>query len=178
MYLIALMFALAVPTSNPQAQRAPSADVEKHIQEVIKELPPDSLLRHALQEGARGNGLHYAWIDELRKQGIKRVVVGVDITFDRHGHPKQMSLGRTEYFTQYDPGGVPVSDTDLLNAIRASGLEKQLDDLALQEAAHGHWFEIPRPRPNPFVGGTRIVFLDDEWLPGVPTMYTLFRPEK
>jgi hypothetical protein len=177
MNVLSLILALVLSTSGLQAGQEPSA-VDIHIQQVIEQLPSESLLRAQLLDGARGNGVRFSWMDELRKRGIKRVLVGVDITFDRHGHPKQMSLGRTEYFTQYDFGGTPSLDTELLNAIRVSGLEKQLDALAMQKAAHGHWVDVPRPRPNPFVGGTQIEFLDDEWLPVLPTIYTLFRPGK
>jgi ethanolamine utilization microcompartment shell protein EutL len=59
--------------------------VEKHIQQIMKELPSESLLRGLLLQGARGNGVHYAWMDELSKHGIKRVVVGVDTTLGAIG---------------------------------------------------------------------------------------------
>jgi hypothetical protein len=174
---LAIVLAIGVPWGNPQMAQTTSVRAEEHIQKIIKDLPPDSSLRRALAEGARGNGVHHAWMDEMREKGVKRVLVGVDITFDRRGRPKQMKVSSTQYFSNYE-GADQISDPDQLNAIRASGLEKQLYDLALQEAAHGYWHDVLRPKPNPFVGGTQIQFLDDEWLPGLPTIYTLFRPGK
>jgi hypothetical protein len=79
-----------------------------------------------------------------------------------------MSVNRTEYFTQYE-GGAAISDNARLDAIRASGLEKELNNLALEKARHGFWFDLPRPKPHPFVGGTHVEFLDDEWIPSAWT---------
>ncbi len=75
-----------------------------------------------------------------------------------------MNVNRAEYFTQYS-GGSRISDGTRLDAIRASGLEKEMNLLSLEKAKHGVWLDVPRPKPHPFVGGTQIEFLDDEWLP-------------
>ncbi|SRR6266487_450116 len=166
--ILALLIALTAQVGGSQVQAANSPMVEAHIHDVIRELPPDSDLRRALLQGARGDGVHYAWMDEARRQGVKRVAVWVDISFDRKGRPKKMSVNRTEYFTQYE-GGAAISDNARLDAIRASGLEKELNNLALEKAKHGFWFDLPRPKPHPFVGGTHVEFLDDEWIPSAWT---------
>ncbi|MFZ0636881.1 MAG: hypothetical protein WA755_00370 [Candidatus Acidiferrales bacterium] len=160
-----LVLTVAAPMRNWKAEQVSSSAVEEHIREVIKELPPNSLLRGELLQGARGDGVHYPWMDDMQKEGIKRVVVWVDIRFDPRGRPKQMSVDRTQYFTEYDAGGAPVSETERLKVIRASGLENQLNNLALHRAMHGAWVDVPRPKPRPFVGRTTVEFLDDEWLP-------------
>jgi len=147
-------------------ETASSPAVEEHIRDIIRELPPDSELRRELLLGARGNGVHYAWMDQMRKQGIKRVVVWIDIRFNHKGRPKKMGLNRTEYFAQYE-GGIPISDDARLGVTRATGLEKELTTLALERARHGSWVDVPRPRPRPFIGGTQVQFLDDEWLPAL-----------
>ena len=157
-----------------QTEVKQNTEADQHIHNIINELPPNSGLRHVLVEGARGNGVHYSWMDELRSNGIKRVIVTVAITFDRNGRPKQLRTDSVEYFSQYD-GGTAISDSDRLSAIRASGLQKQLETLALEEAPHGMWTDVPRPAPKPFIGSTQIQFYDDEWLPGLPTMYSIFR---
>ena len=169
---VSLILALivAVPMINPQAEQGTSPAVEEHIRELIKELPIDSGLRSALVRGDRGDGVHFAWMDEMRNEGIKRAAVWVDIRFDRHGRPKQLTVGRIRYFAAYE-GGVPISESERLDAIRTSGLEDELSKLALQRATHRFWFERPRPRPNPFVGGIGIEFFGDEWLPDLPALY-------
>lgn len=169
---ISLILALimSVPMVNPQAERVTSPAVEEHIHELIKMLPTDSGLGRALVRGARGDGVHFAWMDEMRKQGIKRADVWVDIRFDRHSRPKQLTVGRIRYFAAYE-GGMPISESERLDAFRTGGSEIELSKLALQRATHSYWFERPRAKPNPFVGGIGMEFFDDEWLPDVPGLY-------
>lgn len=162
--LILLVALLARPACSQE--KANSPELEAHIRDVIKELPAESDLRHSLLQGARGNGVHYHWMDEMRKQGVRRALIWVDISFDSKGRPTKMNLNRTEFFAQYE-GGVPISNSTSLETIRASGLEKELSTLALERARHGYWFDLPRPKPRPFTGGTQIEFLDDEWLPAL-----------
>ena len=169
-----LALVAVVPALHSQTEQSTRVEVQEHINQVIKELPPDSFLRRNLLGGARGNGIHYAWMVELREKGVKRVAVCVAITFDKHGRPKQISVSSTHYFSQYE-GGSEISESERLKAIRASDLEKQLDDLALKEGAHSYWPDAPRPRPKPFVGGIKIQFLDDEWLPVPPALYSTSR---
>ena len=109
-----------------------------------------------------GVGVHYPWLDEMRKQGIKRAVVWIGIRFDRKGHPKEMKMNHIEYFAEYE-GATPISDSKRLAAIRATTLERELETLALERARHGFWAPGLRlPRPHPFIGGTQIEFIDDE----------------
>ena len=164
-FLLLLMTFVAQAThSQMKTQQSPA--VEDHIRDIIKQLSPDSDLRRNLLQGARGNGVRYAWMDDMRKLGVKRAVVWIDIRFDSKGRPKKMSLNRTEYFEQYE-GGMPISDDTRLGTIRASSLEKELTTLGLERAKHGSWVDVPRPNPHPFIGGTDTEFLDDEWLPAL-----------
>ena len=165
MFTVALVFVLVtVATQGAQVAHEPEPSVEEHIRDIVKELPIGSALRQQLLRGARGNGLHQPWMDDMRKEGVKRAVIQVGIRFDRHGRAKQMILKRIEFYTGYD-GGIPVSDAAKLNEIRSSGLGQALTNLALQRAAHGAWIDVPRPRPEPFDGGANLEFYDDEWLP-------------
>jgi len=168
--LILLVALLALPAYSQEKVISPAA--EAHIRDVMKELPADSDLRRTLSQGARGNGVHYRWMDEMQKRYIRRTVVLINISFDSKGRPREMSINRTEYFTQYE-GGVPISDSTQLEKVRTSGLEKDLSTIALEKAKHGFWTDVPHPKPRPFTGGTQIEFLDDEWLPAlsVPLYY-------
>jgi len=170
--ILTLIIALGIQPSSLQAQRADSAAVESHIQDIVRELPSDSNLREELLQGARGSGVHQPWMDVMQEQGIKRAVVWIDIRFDSKGRPKKLDVNRAEYYTRYD-GGSPISDKEHLESIRESHLEQQLDSVALEKARHGGWVDVPHPKPHPFVGGTQIEFLSDEWLPaqGRPLYY-------
>jgi hypothetical protein len=167
MFFIALVLLLVTvaPTSSWQTERLPNPTEEAHVREVLKELPPNSVLRNELLHGARGDGIHHPWMDAMRREGIKRAIITVNIDFDRHGRPKRMNVGHVEFFTDYEGIGTPIADTQRLHSIQISGLENQLENLALTRAALGRWVDVPRPTPEPFVGGAKIEFLDDEWLP-------------
>lgn len=166
--ILALLTTLTGQSTHSRTQTPNSPAFEDHIRDITKELPPDSALRRNLLQGARGNGVRYPWMDDMRGLGIKRAVVWIDIRFDRKGRLKKTTLNRTEYFAQYE-GGTAISDRERLNAIRTSGLDKELNSLALDRARHGFWVDVPRPRPRPFIGGTEVEFVDDEWLPVPPT---------
>jgi hypothetical protein len=164
MIILALLVTLAIQTSPLPTEPANSAAVEDHLRDIARELPAESALRRNLLKGARGNGTHYPWMDDMRRQRIKRAVVWVNIRFDSKGQPKTMSVNQTQYFALYE-GGAPISDNAQLSTIRKTGLEEELNTLALEKARHGYWVDLPGPKPHPFVGETQIEFLDDEWLP-------------
>ena len=169
--VVGLLCALsAVAVSNPQAPAGMRPEVERHMHDLISELPANSPLRRQLENGARGDGVRYPWMDDMRQENIKRAVVWVSMHFDRHGKPKQMRVDRTDYFTQYEKGK-RVLDGDRLNSIRAGGLEQKLTAVALQKSAHGFWTDVPRPRPRPFIGAAAVDLFDDEWLPTVGVLY-------
>src|SRR5260370_2724642 len=105
-------------------------------------------------------------MDEMKKLGVKRPVVWIDIRFDRKGRPKETTLNRTEYFAQYE-GGTAISDIKQLNSIHASGLDKELSTLALDRAGHGACTDVPRPRPHPFIAGPQLQFLYYDFLPAL-----------
>jgi hypothetical protein len=163
---LVVILALIAQTNVQQAERTTPPAVEEHIREIVKGLPDDSDFRRILLQGARGKGIRYPWMDKMRELGVKRAVVWFDIRFNRKGQPKEITLNRTEYFTQYE-GGAAISDEKQLNAIRMSGLEKDVKPFGEDRARHGFWIvDVPRPRPHPFIGGTSVEVFDDEWLPG------------
>lgn len=163
MFALALALVLVAPQS-PQIPNGLEPAMDQHIRNIIAELPSESPLRRELLSGARGTGVHQPWMDDMRTQGVKRAVVEIEIHFDRRGRAKRMVVNGIQFFTGYD-GGRPISDGEKLNKIRANGLAQTLGDLALKRAAHGAWTDVPRPKPEPFDGGARLEFFDDEWLP-------------
>jgi hypothetical protein len=159
-----LIAVLAFATCYGQTNREVPPDAKQHIVELIKDLPNNSPLRTRLMHGGRGNGIHQPWMGEMRREHVRQAMIWVDITFDKHGRPKDMKVAKVRYFEKYDDQR-SVVDGDRLALIRANGLEVELTRLALERAEHGSWLDVPNPRPNPFNGAARLEFLDDEWLP-------------
>lgn len=168
--LVTLLSILPAPSTFAGQAATDSASRDQHIRELISELPIDSQLRKALIDGTRGDGVRHTWMDEMRKRGVKTAVVSVAINFSHAGKPSKIRVAQARYYSGYDDRGL-ISDVQTLNGIRGSSLEKQITELALEKAAHGYWIDIPRPRPHPFVGGTRVQFFDDEWLPTFGVLY-------
>ena len=161
---LACILSTAAPQNTLAAHKREPEVEEQHIRSIITALPAKSALRQELLDGARGNGLHQPWMDDMREKGIRRVVIRIGIDFDQKGRPKRMSVKSTEFYGEYDDAR-PVSDGRRLEEIRSSGLEQTLRKLALQRAARGAWIDMPRPKPHPFNGEARVEFFDDEWLP-------------
>ncbi|MGC1659835.1 MAG: hypothetical protein WA737_07445 [Candidatus Acidiferrales bacterium] len=149
----------------------------EHVQRIAATLPPTSDLRIAVDEGRLGNGIDYAWMDQMRKMGVKRARVFVDIAFEQSGRPAKVGPFRTRYYGSYVSNDSRIRDPDRLKEAQNSGLENALETRARELAAHGAWLEVPRPRPKPFIGGTTVEFLDDGWLPTADAaLFTTFRP--
>jgi hypothetical protein len=157
--------------------QAPSADspaVEQHIHEIIKSLPPGSLLRGILEGGGRGSGVHYSWMDEMKSEGIKRVFI--EVHFVWHRRPKEMQVVAVRYFTHYEDNKAEINDHTKLEEFRSIGLEQKLKEEALRRAAGGAWIDLPRPRPKPLLGATSVRLYDDEWLPVLGPTFWVYTP--
>jgi hypothetical protein len=165
-----LMTIVALISCVVHSQVADDSVREKDIAEIIKALPTDSQLRRDLMRGARGDGVRYPWMDEMQRQNIKRAIVWLDIDFYNDGRPRTITVGKTQYFKDYE-GGEPTSNVKHLDAIASSNLQKDLATVALKRAQRGMWVDVPRPVPRPFVGQAEVEFFDDEWLPFSTPMY-------
>jgi hypothetical protein len=139
-------------------------EAQKKIREVTEKVSPDSELGRSLARGEHGDGINYFWMDEMRREGVRRAVVSIDIEFSQDGPPKKMKVARVQVYDKYDSEEAQIRDPLRRELIRLSGLDDDLSRIALQRAAQGFWFDLPRPRPDPFVGGTELEFFDDGWL--------------
>ena len=141
---------------------------DEYIQKLIQELPHNSTLRRDMLAGARGDGIRRPWMGPMQKEQVKRATVSIAIEYNRRGRPKKLRIQQIQYFSGYEDA-TPISDAQRLSEVRVCGLEKLLSDVALQKAAQGTWVDVPRPKPHPFIGGTKVDFFDNEWLPVVAT---------
>jgi hypothetical protein len=104
----------------------------------------------------------------MRREGVKRVLIGV--RFEWVGRPKDIKVVKIRYYRKYDSDCAQITDQADLDRIRASGLTRELEDVAIQLAAtSGRWFQVDGPEPSGSAGGT-VELLDDEWLPHPPPL--------
>jgi hypothetical protein len=136
--------------------------VGEHIRKVIESLPPDSRLRLDLEEGARGNGVHYPWMNLMQKEGVRRVLVVV--SFDWDGHAQNMKVNRLVFYNKYDTDCAQITDERVLDRIRTSGLEQQLEQFAISRTSSSKWYSVDDKRKHAR-GMNRVYAFDDEWLP-------------
>ncbi len=117
-------------------------------------------MRSALEAGVRGDGVHQPWMDDMRKEGVKRawVVIYAGV----NDPPKQWTIEEAVYYSAYDREGSEITDPRTVERIRISGLANELNRAALKRAIHSEWLEQNS-------GLIPVDLLDDEWLP--PTSY-------
>jgi hypothetical protein len=129
--------------------------------------------RNMLEHGARGDGIHRPWMDEMQKQGITLEVLTFEFEWTQGGETlkdlKNWKFASAMYFTDYDyPSSQPITDPSRLKTINASALEGKLEAVALPRAMQGIWFESPgdqHPAQQTGTGYSRIFLADNEWLP-------------
>jgi hypothetical protein len=157
----ASLFAFASLAAFPAMQDRPSPQEEAHIAELVRALPSASLLRSALEAGGRGDGVHHSWMDDMRRQGVKRAWIIVYLGLSKR--PQDIRVDEAAYYSGYDGGASQITDAQWLERIRKSGLASTLEKVAVAQAPHNSWYK----HDTTFVP---IDLLDDEWLP--PTTYS------
>lgn len=165
--ILAMAFQLA------QSPIEVSSQSQKHLRELADALPADSTLRKALQNGDHGDGIHYSWMDEMKRGGVKFAKVEVHLTW--FFGPRFLKIARIMYFTNYDDPDSQVTDPERIKFFQTSGLEAKLKGVALKRGRRGFWFESPPyQHPSrwwPVPAAIRIDLLDDEFLPVLPHLY-------
>ncbi len=168
--ILALGFQLA------QSPAEVSSQSQKHLREVADALPADSTLRQALQNGDHGDGIHYSWMDEMKRGGVKCAKVEIHLTW--FVGPRFLKIARIMYFTSYDDPDSQVTNPERIKSFQTSGLEAKLKEVALKRGRRGFWFESPpHQHPSrwwPVPAAVRIDLPDDEFLPVFPHLYENF----
>jgi hypothetical protein len=136
---------------------------EEHIRQVIASLPPESELRQRLERGAIGDGVRYPWMDKMRQQGVKHLLVRTEFVW--RGRPTDVRVARIVYFSKYDWDCAQINDPQRLEQIRASGLEDEIGRVAVQRTLETPWARDTDGHVLKAKHGecTNELF-DDEWL--------------
>lgn len=153
------------PNASTQQRRDPDAGGQEQIGRLIESLPVGSRVRQEMEKGARGNGIHYAWMDQMRQEGLKRALVRTEFVW--RGKPTGVKVSRIVYFSDYDSDCAQISDPGRLSRFSSSGLKAALDKLAVERTVAASWPLIHK-RDRTKRGIATIEFFDNEWLPPLP----------
>ena len=138
---------------------------EEHIKQVIDSLPADSQMRADLERGARGDGVHHRWMDNMRNQGVRRA--RAFLSFSWRGRPTDVHVERIAFFKAYDMNCSQIRVPSELNMIKSSGLYEELSSFAANQTAQSRWTYLDK-KPKASEGTAIVDLMDDEWLPVLP----------
>jgi len=103
-----------------------------YLQQLLQTLEPNNPLRFALQQGRRGDGIHYWWMDTMRTFGIKQATFEMDFEYRTSG--TSVKITDAHYLTQYYRYGTATTDASTLERIRSTGLAQGLESEILKRA--------------------------------------------
>lgn len=127
---------LFLVASSLQAFQSPcSADpaAELRIAQTEKELGEWTILRDLIRKGFRGDGVRQPWMDGMRRHGIKQADFAVHFTWEKD-EIRNVVIESSYYASQYFSAAAEIKDPEMLERIRADGLEQELRDFALDKA--------------------------------------------
>ena len=105
---------------------------EERVSQIIKTLEPDNTLRRSLESGARGDGVHHAWMDKMQQLGVRQA--SFTIRFVRRSGVESLKITDVKVLQRYYRVDTEIKDQKLLRQIRDSGLEKDLREAILVRA--------------------------------------------
>jgi hypothetical protein len=135
------------------------------MRQIADGLPQYSLLRISVEKGSHGSGKKQRYMDSMKRLHVKREHLEMEGSW-QHGQPENIQIVSRLYFDNYDGPHIRIKEAQRLEEIRKSGLQDELDRVALQR------FEQARPfvqdGPFPLKNGDHVSggveLYDDPWL--------------
>ena len=150
-------------SSLPEQSQIAKASCEERSEQISKSLEADNALRHALEQGQRGDCLHKSWMDRMRQFGIKQASFLIEYSWRKER--VSFKIKSTGYWKSYysNNRGDEINDQQLLREIRESGLEQELGEAILTSLQNSVFAKREKNRASPdrFLAN----LLDDEALP-------------
>ena len=158
---------LSVIVATQSAAPDSKSACEERAQQVMRTLEPSNMLRHALENGQRGDCIHQPWMDTMRRFGIKHVSFLVEYSWkhDRVTFKVKSVLYFPTYYSWTDR---PLQGR-ILDEIEKSGLKSQLISAVLARVEKGP-FTVRQPLQNA-KGIWEESLFDDEALPAFGTEF-------
>jgi hypothetical protein len=169
--LLSLLVACFWAGQEPSAPLKLIQSADERIAKLKTSLQSDNPLRLALEQGYRGDGTHRAWMDTMKRFGVKHASFIVGFVWDNG--VKSLKISNITYLHDYYGYDTEFKDPKLLRQFRDEGLETLLSDeitLRAKENVRRLILEdVPRSaggvRPHQAHGTLYLNLLDDEALP-------------
>jgi hypothetical protein len=123
-----LIFLLFLTAVEPRIS-AQTTSAEERIRRIIQELPKTSQLRLSLETGARGDGVHQPWMDQMKLYGVR--CVAFTLSYSWKHKRLETKFAKITYLTEYD-SDKQVTSARLLRRIKTEGLEQNLKTVVLK----------------------------------------------
>jgi hypothetical protein len=159
--LVILALAFGCPLQVASICDDVKSDCELRAVQVAGTLEDGNFLRHAIEQGQRGDCIHQEWMDDMRRYGVRQASFLIEYSW-RHEvvtfKIKKITF-LSSYYSHYDKG----IGGEVLKQIRKSGLEAVLVTVVLERVkksafATRHKDQVLRDKFEANV-------LDDEALP-------------
>ncbi|MBS1798076.1 MAG: hypothetical protein JSS81_29940 [Acidobacteria bacterium] len=165
LFIFILVFA---GINQVRAQNGLNDEQEARAKKIMQSLDKYSKLRISLENGGRGDGIRYAWMDELQKLGIKRV--SFTINFVWNNKITKLDIVEIGYYSQYYDVDDPKGDTEKFKRILSSDLEDRLKSEIITRAKKSIPYVIENNseiygKKKKICGTEYMNLLDDEVLP-------------
>jgi hypothetical protein len=158
--MITLIFSLLGIAVNAQI-RSYDADF---ISTLIRTLDETNALRLALESGDRGDGIHYAWMDEMKSFGIKQSSYVFKFKWE-NGRVRTIKVKQIAYHPGYYKYDLSITNDSKLEQIKSTSLEKTLESEAISRAKRFLTNIISKNKSKSASGTVYVNLLDDERLP-------------
>lgn len=114
------------------AQSDCGAESRERAKVAVQKLEADNRLRFAVENGSFGNCVHYAWMDEMRRLGVKQVAATLDFVWN--DKIEKLEIKQISFFGTYYRYDTKIKDRKILAEIETSGLKKRLEEAILERA--------------------------------------------
>lgn len=142
---------------------------EERALQIAKTLESDNFLRHAIEQGDRGNCVRQSWMNEMQKFEIKQASFLIEYSWknDKVTFKVKSTSYLRFYYSNYDTG--EIKDKKLLSEIKESGLEQELKEIILARVKTSAFATYKKGQVKQDVFEANI--LDDEALPVLDVIF-------
>lgn len=159
------------PIFAQQPLNAAQDDPEARVQRIALQLEPFNPLRVAIENGERGDGIHFGWMNEMKSLGVKRAIVTVRFVWTKNN--RLMRIVGLVYLGAYYPTDYELTGKKFRDSLTKTNLEQGLVAEAFRQVSNSIPDLLGSSQFPQTCGEIQVDLLDDEALPvpgSIPTL--------